>query len=164
MEFKNIKELINLVSEGNISEVKIQDGEFKILIKGNVAAPIMMTAPQAPVMMTAAPVSAVPVAQVPVASVSVAEKSIPTAEEKPAGNLKEFKSPMVGTFYRSPGVGKPAFVQVGDSVAKGQALCIIEAMKLFNELEADFGGKIVKVLVDDATPVEYDQPLFLLEI
>jgi acetyl-CoA carboxylase biotin carboxyl carrier protein len=87
----------------------------------------------------------------------------PATKEEPAGNLVTIKSPMIGTFYRSAGPDKPAFVGVGDEVNTGKVICIIEAMKLFNEIESDVKGRIVKVLVDDASPVEYDQPLFLVE-
>ncbi|MBL7829895.1 MAG: acetyl-CoA carboxylase biotin carboxyl carrier protein, partial [Saprospiraceae bacterium] len=113
----------------------------------------------------------------PVASLAVAPVAVPTPEPVPAKvpekvaeaasssnpSYLEVKSPMVGTFYRSPGPDKPSFVQIGDVISKGQRICIIEAMKLFNEIESEVSGKIVKVLVDDASPVEYDQPLFLVD-
>ena len=154
MDFKQIQELVKMVNKSNISELSIEQDKFKITIKQKdneqpvytvpaVAAPVYQPIPQA-----------VPVAQ--------AAPEAPKAEAK-ADNLVTIKSPMIGTFYRSPGPDKPSFVNVGDDVTPGKVVCIIEAMKLFNEIESEVGGKIVKVLVDDASPVEYDQPLFLVE-
>lgn len=169
MENKEIHELIKLISKTNIAEFKMKEGEFELTIRTDsyarakgempypvVAQPMPMVAP-AP--MAAAP--AAPAAE-PVAA-PVAE-SAPKSAPAPAGaNLLEIKSPMVGTFYRSPSPDKPVFVQVGDQVKSGGVVCIIEAMKLFNEIESEVSGKIVKVMVDDATPVEYDQVLFLVD-
>jgi acetyl-CoA carboxylase biotin carboxyl carrier protein len=163
MEYKQIQELIKTINKSNISELSIKDGDFEITIKQEsgingtamVAMPQMMQQPmmQAPVMQ-AAP-QAAPAAAAPSAAPAAAP-----ANDK----LHTIKSPMIGTFYRSPAPDKPAFVNVGDEIKQGQALCIIEAMKLFNEIESEISGKIVKVLIDEASPVEYDQPLFLVEV
>lgn len=162
MDFKQIQELVKMVNKSNISELSIEQDKFKITIKQKdnetqqvIAVPTM-----------AAPVQAVhqamPAAvQLPV-SAPAADATKPAAEAK-ADNLVTIKSPMIGTFYRSPGPDKPSFVNVGDDVTPGKVVCIIEAMKLFNEIESEVSGKIVKILVDDASPVEYDQPLYLVE-
>jgi acetyl-CoA carboxylase biotin carboxyl carrier protein len=157
MEFKQIQELLKTVNKSNISEVSIKDGEFEITIKQGgfcsegqayVAQPVYQAAP-AP-----APVVATPVA--PVAAT-------PAAAPVENSNAITVKSPMIGTFYRASGPDKAPFVNVGDEIKVGQVLCIVEAMKLFNEIESEVSGRIVKVLIDDASPVEYDQPLFLVE-
>lgn len=158
MEYKQIQELIKTINKSNISELSIEDGDFKITIKQEQAAQpqyVMQPMPAQPMpMMQAAPQpAAAQPAPAPQASQPAAESS----------NTITVKSPMIGTFYRSPGPGKPLFVNVGDEIKEGQVLCIIEAMKLFNEIESEVKGRIVKILVDDASPVEYDQPLFLVE-
>jgi len=137
-----------------VDEVEINQKDFKLLIKKNPAQ--FTTAQYTPVAVQAAPMTAAPIASAaPVAAAPVAEPK--------ADNLITIKSPMVGTFYRTPNPESPMFVNVGDDVKPGKVVCIIEAMKLFNEIESEISGKIVKVLVDNATPVEYDQPLFLVE-
>lgn len=159
MEFKQIQELIKAINKSNIEKLKIKDGEFELTIRqhSNQEAQVVTYAPQ-PVMQ-AAPAPQ-PVANVP----TPAPAAAPAAKEEAApANTITIKSPMIGTFYRSPSPDKPAFANVGDDVSPGKVVCIIEAMKLFNEIESEVSGKIVKVLVDDATPVEYDQPLFLVE-
>jgi acetyl-CoA carboxylase biotin carboxyl carrier protein len=157
MDLREIQALIKFVSQNSVDEVEINRKDFKLLIKKNpaqvttavVSAPTMVAAPVATQAPAAIPASAPAVAAAPVA---------------PAANKYiEIKSPMVGTFYRASNPETPNFVNVGDEVAPGKVVCIIEAMKLFNEIESDIKGKIVKVLVDNATPVEYDQPLFLVE-
>ena len=156
MELKEIKELIKLVSEAGVSEVEVERGDFKIAIKKIEEKVIVQsTAPvmQQPVVMQA-PVAAAPVA--PAATVA------PTVNEH-ASNLITIKSPMIGTFYKTPSPDKPAFVSIGDEIKPGKVLCIVEAMKLFNEIESEVSGRIVKILVENASPVEYDQPLFLVE-
>lgn len=160
MDLKTIKELIKLIGESNLSEVRIEDGEFKITIRTQNFADNKTSSVPAPVYTAPAPVALPQAPAAPVAKEVVAAPPAPAAGPKTI----EVKSPMVGTFYRSPGPGKAAFIQVGDSIEKGSKVCIIEAMKLFNEVESEHAGKVIKVLVDDATPVEYDQPLFLLEI
>ena len=160
MKLNEIQDLIKFVAKSGVSEVEVETKDIKIIIKTNSAAKGQTVVPQiaAPAMQTlAAPVAnqiAAPVAETKAAEV------VAVADEV---KYLTIKSPMIGTFYRSPSADKPAFVNVGDEVAIGQAVCIIEAMKLFNEIESDIKGKIVKVLVNDATPVEYDTPLFLVD-
>lgn len=162
MEYKQIQELVKMINKSNISELSIKDGEFEITIKQeNSTGEATMYAQ--PIMMQQAPMGVAPVAAAPVATAAPAAPS-----EAPASaandKLHTIKSPMIGTFYRSPSPDKPAFVNVGDDVKPGQTLCIVEAMKLFNEIECEVSGKIVKVLVDESTPIEYDQPMFLVEL
>jgi acetyl-CoA carboxylase biotin carboxyl carrier protein len=153
---EEINNLINAVNHSNVNELKLEKGDFKITIRQGGSVVVSQAAPQ---VVHAAPVTAAPTA--PVAAPAPA----PTAPiaEVVADNLITIKSPMIGTFYRSSGPGKPVFVNVGDEIKEGQVLCIVEAMKLFNEIESEISGKIVKVLVDDASPIEYDQPLFLVQ-
>ena len=157
MDFKQIQELVKMINKSNISELSIEQDKFKITIKqkdNEVQQVITVPATMAPVQAVAA-----------VAPAAAANTAAPVAVATPAkaDNLVTIKSPMIGTFYRSAGPDKAAFVNVGDEVTSGKVVCIIEAMKLFNEIESEVSGKIVKVLVDDASPVEYDQPLFLVE-
>ncbi|MBX9450233.1 MAG: acetyl-CoA carboxylase biotin carboxyl carrier protein [Taibaiella sp.] len=159
MEYKQIQELIKVINKSNIETLKIKDGEFEITIKqqSNQEAQIVTYAPPpAMPVMQAAPVA-------PAAAPPAPAAEAPKAAEAAPAHTITIKSPMIGTFYRSSSPDKPAFVSVGDEVTTGKVVCIIEAMKLFNEIESEVSGKIVKVLVDDATPVEYDQPLFLVE-
>lgn len=158
MDFKQIQELIRLINKSNIGEISVEEKGFKIVIKQKqeqvqqvVAAPVYASAPAI----------AAPAAQAPAAA-PAAEKTKPAAEPA-ASNLLTIKSPMIGTFYRRPSPDKPLFAEIGDEVTPGKVVCIIEAMKLFNEIESEVKGKIVKILVEDASPVEYDQPLFLVE-
>jgi acetyl-CoA carboxylase biotin carboxyl carrier protein len=155
MNLNEIQDLIKFVSKSGVSEVEIEQKDFKIVIKAEnkskkeehtvyVQAPQQIAAP--------APVAAAPVAAAPKAPVATEESKYIT-----------IKSPMIGTFYRATSPDKPALANVGDTIEKGKVVCIIEAMKLFNDIEAEITGKIVKVLVDDASPVEYDQPLFLVD-
>lgn len=158
MDFKQIQELIRLINKSNIGELTIEEKGFKVTIKQKqdniqqvMAAPVYAQAPAvAPV---AAPVQGSPT--------PAAEK--PKPAEAAATNLITIKSPMIGTFYRRSSPDKPLLTEVGEEVSPGKVVCIIEAMKLFNEIESEVKGKIVKVLVEDASPVEYDQPLFLVE-
>jgi acetyl-CoA carboxylase biotin carboxyl carrier protein len=159
MDFKQIQELIRLINKSNIGEISIEEKGFKIVIKQKqdqvqqvVAAPIYAQAPMA----------TAPAALPPAATAPAAEKTKPAAEPA-ASNLLTIKSPMIGTFYRRPSPDKPIFAEIGDEVTPGKVVCIIEAMKLFNEIESEVKGKIVKILVEDASPVEYDQPLFLVD-
>ncbi len=161
MNFKEIQELIRLVSKSDLSMFKLKEGEFELTIKTGKEEKIIHTAPahmvaSAPSM--AAPVQAPPALRIPESSAGSQESS--SASDK---KYLEIKSPMVGTFYRSPGPDKAPFVKVGDKVDAGATVCIIEAMKLFNEIESEVKGTIVKVVVEDASPVEYDQVLFLVE-
>jgi acetyl-CoA carboxylase biotin carboxyl carrier protein len=162
MDFKQIQELIKMVNKSNIGEVSIEEKGFKLTIKQKEEPAVQQV--------IAAPVHAHPVATMAPAPIAPPQpQPQPPAErpakaaEAPAGNTVTIKSPMIGTFYRSPSPDKPSFVNVGDEIAPGKVVCIIEAMKLFNEIESEVQGKIVKVLVEDASPVEYDQPLFLVE-
>ena len=157
MDFKQIQELIKMVNKSNIGEVSIEQKDFKVTIKQKEEH-ITQMVQAGP---SAAPVySAPPPSGAPAAGGSLPDK--PKADTA-ADNLITIKSPMIGTFYRKASPDKPNFAEVGDEVTVGKVVCIIEAMKLFNEIESEINGKIVKVLVDDASPVEYDQPLFLVE-
>ncbi|MEO7081298.1 MAG: acetyl-CoA carboxylase biotin carboxyl carrier protein [Flavobacteriales bacterium] len=156
MNITQIQDLIKFVAKSGVSEVEIEQKDFKITIKAaskNVAAVQMIAQPQY------APAPLPPPAPAAQASAPAAAAPAPAADSK----YITIKSPMIGTFYRAAGPGKPIFVNVGDDIKPGKTICIIEAMKLFNEIESEVTGKIVKVLVDDAKPVEYDQPLFLVD-
>ena len=157
MDIKQIQDLIKFVAKSGVNEVAIEEEDFKITIKTN-QAPTYVTATvptAAPAPLPAAP--AAPAAPAP----ETPKPATPKAED--TSNYLTIKSPMIGTFYRSASPDKPPFVNVGDEIGTGNVVCIVEAMKLFNEIESEISGKIVKVLVDDAQPVEYDQPLFLVE-
>lgn len=156
MNIKEIQDLIKFVAKSGVSEVEIQQEDFKITIKSEDRSP---REDRQIYVQAAAPAVAPAPAPAPLAAAAPAAPATPVADD----NYITIKSPMIGTFYRTPGPDKDPFVNVGDSVAVGDTVCIIEAMKLFNEIDAEFSGKIVKVLVDDATPVEYDQPLFLVD-
>lgn len=157
MNIKEIQDLIKFVARQNVTEVEIEQKDFKITIKSqetkSETQQIVVQAPQA--MPAIAAPAAAPAAAVPAA--------VPAAPADEESNYITVLSPMIGTFYRSAGPDKDNFVSVGDTIKPGDVVCIIEAMKLFNEIEAEISGKIVKVLVDDSTPVEYDQPLFLVD-
>ncbi|HLP57017.1 MAG TPA: acetyl-CoA carboxylase biotin carboxyl carrier protein [Fluviicola sp.] len=160
MNLNEIQDLIKFVAKSGVTEVEIERKDFKITIKSEkqradqqqiiVQAPVAAPAPVAQPVAAPAPAAAAPAAEAPAAGGDDSK-------------YITFKSPMIGTFYRSSGPDKEPFVSVGQSVTAGSTICIIEAMKLFNEIEAETSGKIVKVLVDDASPVEYDQPLFLID-
>lgn len=159
MDIKQIQELVKLINKTSIGEITIEEGGTRITIKQKKDAKqtiIANAAPSAPATAAIPPPQAAPTA----APATPAPTPAPAPK---ADNLVAIKSPMIGTFYRQAGPGKPVFANVGDEVAPGKVVCIIEAMKLFNEIESEISGKIVKVLVDDASPVEYDQPLFLVE-
>lgn len=160
MNLNEIQDLIKFVAKSGVTEVEIEQKDFKITIKSETKKAESQIIVQA-----AAPVvpqiAAAPAVAAPVAQAAAPAQAAPAASED--SKYITVKSPMIGTFYRSSGPDKEPFVSVGQSINKGETVCIIEAMKLFNEIEAEFTGKIVKVLVDDATPVEYDQPLFLVD-
>ncbi len=154
MDVKQIQELIRFVAKAGVTEVSLEQGDFKITIKTQGDAPVQQmqqvyqVPAQAPQQQMSAPA---PQAAAPAPAAPVADTTI------------TIKSPMIGTFYQKPSPDKEAFVKVGDKITKGQVVCVIEAMKLFNEIEAEVSGTVVKILVNDTTPVEYDQPLFILE-
>lgn len=160
MDLKEIQNLIKFVAKSGASEVSLETEDIKVTIKTGsgdsgtaTVAPVAMPAMQ-PVQQIAAPAPAAPAAPVAPAA---------PADEIDDSKYVTIKSPMIGTFYRKPSPDKPLFVNVGDEVSPGAVVCIIEAMKLFNEIESEVSGKIVKILVEDQTPVEYDQPLFLVD-
>jgi acetyl-CoA carboxylase biotin carboxyl carrier protein len=152
MNLKEIQTLIKFISTSKVDEVAIEQKDFKIKIRRNTNVSTKTVAVAAPQSYVEEPAPSAP-------------ESVPTspAADEIASNNQEIKSPMIGTFYRRASPDKPSFVEVGDMVEKGQVICIIEAMKLFNEIESEVSGKIVKALIDDSQPVEYDQPLFLVE-
>ena len=155
MDLKEIQNLIKFVSNSGVAEVKLEMDDVKITIKTTVegTTPEITYLQQAPVAQAAPQTAPAPVAAAPVAAAPAVENS----------NYITVKSPMIGTFYRKPSPDKPMFVEVGSTISKGDVLCVIEAMKLFNEIESEVSGKIVKILVDDMSPVEFDQPLFIVD-
>jgi acetyl-CoA carboxylase biotin carboxyl carrier protein len=154
MDIKQIQELVKLINKTSIGEITIEEDGRKITIK-------QKKDPVQNIVATTSSQSFAPQASVPAPAATTAP---PKQEAAPkADKLITIKSPMIGTFYRQSGPGKPIFVNVGDEVSPGKVVCIIEAMKLFNEIESEIKGTIVKILVDDASPVEYDQPLFLVD-
>ena len=157
MDIKEIQNLIKFVAKSGVSEVKIEDNDFKITIKNK---PEYVTAVPADVQAVPVQPAAIP-APAPASAAPAA--STPQNNEIDESKYVTIKAPIIGTFYRRPAPDKPPFVEVGDTIKEGDVVCIIEAMKLFNEIESEVSGKIVKILVDDATPVEFDQPLFLVE-
>jgi acetyl-CoA carboxylase biotin carboxyl carrier protein len=157
MDLKEIQNLIRFVAKSGASEVKLEMDDVKITIKTGSdddkgATTYLQQMPQMPQMAPAAPVAATETAAAPAA---------PAEDEN--SKYITIKSPIIGTFYRKPSPDKPTFVEVGKSISEGDVLCVIEAMKLFNEIESEVSGTIVKVLVDDSSPVEFDQPLFLVD-
>lgn len=165
MDFKQIQELINLVNESNLGEVTIEQKDFRLTIKQKEEHITQVMASSMPMQFPQQQQQLLPqnnpAPQVSSESKGAGSSSIPAAISD--ANLITIKSPMIGTFYSRPSPEEPDFVQVGDEVTTGTVVCIIEAMKLFNEIESEVSGKIVKILVEDSSPVEYDHPLFLLE-
>jgi len=152
MDTKEIQLLLDYIAKSPLAEVSIETEGLKVSVKKNSAVAPTVTVAAAP-----APVAAAPVAAAPAAAPAAA------VEAPAADNLYTVKSPMIGTFYRAAGPDKENFVEVGSEIAPGKTLCMIEAMKLFNDIDSEVSGKIVKILVDNASPVEFDQPLFLVE-
>jgi len=151
MDTKEIQRLLDYIAKSPLAEVSIETEGLKVSVKKHgEAAPVVSVVSAAP---AAAPVAAAP----------AAAPATPAAPAPVADNLYTVKSPMIGTFYRAPGPDKDNFVEVGTEIAPGKTVCVIEAMKLFNEIDSEISGKIVKILVDNASPVEFDQPLFLVE-
>ncbi|NVK51307.1 MAG: acetyl-CoA carboxylase biotin carboxyl carrier protein [Flavobacteriaceae bacterium] len=156
MDIKEIQSLIKFVAKSGASEVKLEMEDVKITIKTG-ASKTETTIVQAN------PMAAMPQMQVQAAAPVAAQEVPAAANTEDDSKYITVKSPIIGTFYRKPSPDKPVFVEVGDTISAGDTVCVIEAMKLFNEIESEVSGKIVKVLVDDATPVEFDQPLFLVD-
>mgnify|MGYP001383523223 CR=1 FL=1 len=161
MELKEIQNLIKFVAKSGVNEVHVEMGETKVTIKtGGDVVQQVVTAPGAIEVATpAAPVAAPALARAAESATSVPAASARTEND----NYITIKSPIIGTFYRKPSPDKPNFVEAGDQVNEGDVLCVVEAMKLFNEIESEVSGTIVKVLVDDSSPVEFDQPLFIID-
>ncbi len=163
MELKEIQDILKLVNKTNLTEVEIEKEGFKLKIRRKAPESNVIYTTQATAPITQQPM---PTRQV-IADTGSKSQEIPQTEsvtEPDSQNVFSFRSPMIGTFYRSSSPDSPPFIKVGDIVQKGQVMCIIEAMKLFNEIESEVEGKVVKVLLEDAQPVEYDQPLFLIEL
>lgn len=158
MDLKEIQALIKFVAKSGAQEVSLETEDFKINIKTASGA-----AEQPTIIQAVAPQAAMPVAAAPATPAAPVAPEVAAASEDDNGNYIEVKSPMIGTLYRSPSPEQDAFVKVGSEIKPGDVLCIVEAMKLFNEIESEVSGKIVKVLVDDQSPIEYDQPLFLVD-
>ncbi|KAA9346188.1 acetyl-CoA carboxylase biotin carboxyl carrier protein [Adhaeribacter soli] len=160
MKAKELQELIDFIAKSGLNKVNIETEEFKLNITRDASQKVSYVA---------APAASPAVASAPAPQAAPAPAAAPQAAPSAAapaaanGNYQTIKAPMIGTFYRSSSPENPPFVNVGDEVKKGQVICIIEAMKLFNEIEAEVSGKIVKVMVDNASPVEYDQPLFMID-
>ena len=168
MNIKEIKQLVELINESDLSEFKMKDKEFELIIRTKNYSKNKMVEGSSNLIPIPQQVMQAPQQQKPAVQEASAPQT-PAQEEQSEGdsgssaNLIEVKSPIVGTFYRSSSPDKPPFVKVGDSIDVGSVVCIVEAMKLFNEIESEVSGKIVKVMVEDASPVEYDQVLFLVE-
>ncbi|MBL6448655.1 acetyl-CoA carboxylase biotin carboxyl carrier protein [Fulvivirga sp. 29W222] len=160
MKTKEIRDLIDFISQTGLNEVNIETEELKLSVKRDAEVQTRIVEASAPAIAPQPVPVAAPVQQAAPAP-SAGGSEAPKAEN--TSNYVEVKSPMIGTFYRSPNPDSPAFVAVGDKIEKGQPVCIIEAMKLFNEIESEVSGTIVKVMVDNASPVEYDQVLFLVD-
>lgn len=159
MDIKEIQNLIKFVAKSGAHEVKLEMEDFKITIK--TAADQIV--PEQQTIVQHLPATAPAVAAAPAPASSTTEAKVDAPADAATDHLITIKSPIIGTFYRKPSPDKPNFVEVGSTIAQGDVLCVIEAMKLFNEIESEHSGKIVKILVDDASPVEFDQPLFLID-
>ena len=157
MENKEIQKLLDFIAQSTLDEVNIETSELKLSVKRYGAAPVIqqVAAPQ---------VAAAPVAAPATSAAAPAAPVTPAAAPVVHANRVTIKSPMIGTFYRSSGPDSPVFVEIGKEITKGKTVCIIEAMKLFNEIESEISGKVVEILVENATPVEFDQPLFVVEL
>jgi len=153
MDLKEIQTLVKLVSNSQVDHLEVDRKDFSLKIKKNAPKTELVSVASAPA----------PVAQPSAPAASSAPLAQTESKSNDAASGVEIKSPMIGTFYRSSSPDKPAFVEVGDEIRVGQTICIVEAMKLFNEIESEVAGKVVKICVDDASPVEYDQPLFIID-
>ncbi|WP_439557949.1 acetyl-CoA carboxylase biotin carboxyl carrier protein [Dyadobacter sp.] len=159
METREIQKLIDFIAQSGLDEVNIETTDLKIKVKRYGSAPAASPT-SIPAAVTVAPTTAPPV---PTTAVTHSAQTEPTTSADSSSNLITIKSPMIGTFYRASSPDTPAFVSIGDEIKPGKVVCVVEAMKLFNEIESEISGKIVKVLVENATPVEFDQPLFIVE-
>ena len=157
MKTSEIRDLIDFISKSGLNEVNIETRELKLHVKREPDQKVFKSTP------VAAPMHAASPAVAPIPSPAPQAPKVERAPEAAGKKTVEIKSPMIGTFYRSSGPDAPPFVSVGDKISKGQTVCIIEAMKLFNEIESEFSGTVVKVMVENSTPVEYDQTLFVVE-
>lgn len=164
MDFKQIQELIKMINKTNIGELTIEQKDFKVTIKQKEEhITQVLSSPSSSYAHSQSAIAHQQPLSLPNTTAATPAAEKPKAADAAPSNLVTIKSPMIGTFYRKASPDKPNFVEPGDEVSQGKVVCIIEAMKLFNEIESEVSGKIVKVLVDDASPVEYDQPLFLVE-
>lgn len=168
MTFKEVQELIKLVGKSNLTEFKMKNGDFEVSIRtkkyGKYKDRIISSSQPSIIPMPSTAVASPPSIPASAPAQTSQPASEETTDDQPSSeNYLEIKSPMVGTFYRSPSPDKPAYVKVGDTVEVGSVVCIIEAMKLFNEIESEVSGTIVKVMIEDASPVEYDQVLYLVD-
>jgi len=172
MNFKEIQDLIKLINKSNLTEFKMKDGDFSLSIRtkkyGKNRAPQILQSPQQIMPLSAAPMQvSMPPPSAPTPAVNkeliINEDSSKAATDSEEGNYVEIKSPIVGTFYRSASPDKPQYVKPGDTIEVGTVVCIVEAMKLFNEIESEVSGKIVKVMIEDASPVQYEQVLYLVD-
>lgn len=152
MENKEIQKLLDFIAQSTLDEVSIETSELKLSVKRYGVAPVVQQVVAAPI-----------VSQAPAVASSAQAPAAPVAAPVVASNRVTIKSPMIGTFYRSSSPDRPSLVEIGSEITKGAPVCIIEAMKLFNEIESEISGRIVEVLVENATPVEFDQPLFVVE-
>ncbi len=159
MDIKEIQNLIKFVSKSGVEEVKIEREDFKITIKTNKNTPQQIVVEELPNKINIPSQGVVPVSQ----EITQEKNSNNEASKTDDTNHVIIKSPIIGTFYRKPSPDKPSFVEVGQNIVEGDVLCVIEAMKLFNEIESEVSGKIIKILVDDQNPVEFDQPLFIID-
>ncbi len=162
MDAKTIQELIRLVNKSDLTEVEIETPDFRLRLKRGAPEVVYAAPPVVAAAPAAAPVSP-PAAPAPASPSAAPASSAAPVSQSSEDHLVTIRSPMIGTFYRAPGPDKEPFVKVGDEIEAGQVLCIIEAMKLFNEIESEHRGRIVRILVENAQPVEYDQPLFLID-
>lgn len=169
MNFKEVQELIKLINKSNLTEFKMEKEDFKISIRTKKYGRARVQPPAPPTQIVSMPAQQVPVQMsTPVAAPAPAASKesspdLPQEDSNETANLVEVKSPIVGTFYRSSSPDKDSYVKVGDTIGVGDVVCIVEAMKLFNEIESEVSGRIVKVLLENAQPVQYDQPLFLVD-
>ena len=156
MNIKEIQQLIKFVAKSGVSEVKIESKDLKLSVKTGVSGNVVSHVE--PVL-----VNTQPLVQSITAETHSEPGKVQLSDANEADHLITIKSPIIGTFYRKPSPDKPNFIEIGDSIKEGSVLCVVEAMKLFNEIESEYSGKIVKILVDDASPVEFDQPLFVVD-